>query len=150
MYVIAAIADLEEGAPGDREVDEALDIVIAIATSSIFIFSFLTFLKLYYAKVLNSESLHKDGLCSVIGLLLSLLIFMNSWLISSHPEFWQIDPYSAMACGAVAVGIGSHGIFRAIFTKKLSIFSTSFWRGEQVSAVPADNEKNDLKLSEVV
>jgi divalent metal cation (Fe/Co/Zn/Cd) transporter len=148
--VSAAVADLQAGAPGDEEVDEDLDIVIAIALCSVVIFSFLTYLKLYYAKVLNSESLHKDGLCSVIGLLLSLLIFSNSWVISSHPEFWKLDPYLAIACGGIALSIGTHGIFRAIFTKKLSIFTLSFWRGEQVASVPADNEKNVHKLSEVV
>jgi divalent metal cation (Fe/Co/Zn/Cd) transporter len=148
--VSAAVADLQAGAPGDEEVDEDLNIVIAIALCSIVIFSFLTYLKLYYARVLNSESLHKDGLCSVIGLLLSLLIFTNSWLISSRPEFWKLDPYLAIACGGIAISIGSHGMFRAIFTKKLSILSLSFWRGEQVASVPADIEQNSLKLSEVV
>jgi divalent metal cation (Fe/Co/Zn/Cd) transporter len=147
--VSAAVADLRAGAPGDEEVDEDLDIVIAIALCSVVIFSFLTYLKLYYAKVLNSESLHKDGLCSVIGLLLSILIFANSQVISSHPEYWRLDPYFAIACGGIAISIGSHGIFRAIFTKKLSISTLSFWRGEQVALVPVDNEKN-LKLSEVV
>eukprot|EP00980_Cylindrotheca_fusiformis_P019908 scaffold7017_cov134-Cylindrotheca_fusiformis.AAC.3 len=149
LVIPAAVADLQAGEPEPDEAED-LALIVALSICSVCIFSFLTCLKLYYAKVLSSESLHKDGLCSVIGLLLSVLILINSWLTSSRPEYWKLDPYAAMCCGAVAIGIGSHGLFSAIYRKELNIFSLSFWRGGEEEAVPAEPENNDLKLSEVV
>ena len=68
LVIPAAVADLHGGTPSEEDVDEGLEVIIAISIVSIGVFFVMTVLKFYYAKVLNSECLHKDGLCSVIGL----------------------------------------------------------------------------------
>ncbi|CAJ1950798.1 unnamed protein product [Cylindrotheca closterium] len=153
LVVPAAVGDLEEGAPTDQEVDAALELVMIISFLSVTIFTSLTYLKLKYARILNSESLHKDGLCSVIGLLLSTLIFITSWLINKYPILWKIDAYGAMLCGSIAIFIGSHGIITAVMKKDLPIFSITFWKGEtgtEPTNLAAGANEPKTQLSEVV
>lgn len=160
LVIPAAVADLHGGTPSEEDVDEGLEVIIAISIVSIGVFFVMTVLKFYYAKVLNSESLHKDGLCSVIGLLLSCLICINSWLINNSPELWRVDGQMAISCGVVAILIGLHGIFRAIFVKKHHVFSVSFWQNsgkeESPEETPDSSEmeinamQSANKLSEVV
>lgn len=146
LVVPAAVGDLAAGAPTERQMDVGLPVVMSISVASFVIFFFLTFLKLYYARVLNSESLHKDGLCSVIGLLLSACIFVSSWVITAYPDFWKIDAYLAIVCGVLAILIGSHGALRAILEKGLNVFSIGFWKGN----TEAPTLQASDKLSEVV
>lgn len=153
LVVPAAVGDLAAGAPTEQQIDVGLDLVLTISFLSVVIFSFMTFLKLYYAKVLNSESLHKDGLCSVIGILLSTFIFISSWLINKYPDFWKIDAYSAIFCGTIAILIGSHGALRAILEKDLNVFSFSFWNGDVAdsnSSISQGVDETKPTLSEVV
>lgn len=151
LVIPAAVGDLRAGTPSFSETDQDLEVIILLSGLSIVIFSVMTILKLYYAKLLDSESLHKDGLCSVIGIVLSTLIFVNSWVINTHPEFWQIDAYSAIVCGVVALGIGVHGIYMAIYVKKRKVFTKGFW-SSQKEDVPDDLKlkEDKTKLSDVV
>jgi len=130
LVVPAAVGDLAAGAPIENDVDEVdLEVVMTISFSSVLIFSFMTYLKLNYAKVLNSPSMQKDGLCSFIGLLLSTFIFLSSWLINTYPVFWKVDAYLAIFLGIIAILIGSHGALQAILEKDMDIFSVAFWNG---------------------
>ena len=149
LVIPAAVGDLNEGTPSASETGRDLEVIILLSGLSIVIFSVMTILKIYYAKSLDSESLLKDGLCSVIGVILSTLIFINSWVINTHPEFWEIDAYSAILCGIIAVAIGVHGIFKAMYIKKKRIFSKSFWSNRKVNA-PDDLQLETTKLSDVV
>lgn len=148
LVVPAAVGDLAEGAP--KDVDVAMEVVMVISFLSVSIFSFLTYLKLHYAKVLNSESLHKDGLCSVIGLMLSASIFITTWLINTYPSLWTMDAYAAMICGSIALVIGTHGIVTAIVKKDLKIFSLAFWNGDANESGTELVEEPKTALSEVV
>lgn len=154
LVIPAAVGDLAAGAPTENDVDVGLEVVMSISFVSFVIFFFMTFLKLYYARVLKSESLHKDGLCSAIGLVLSLLIFVSSWLINTYPDFWKIDAYLAIICGVIAVGIGTHGALQAILERDLNVFSFAFWKGDDsdpnLTISPAATNEMKPTLSEVV
>ena len=66
LVIPAAVGDLAAGAPAENDVDVGLAVIMSISFVSFVIFFFMTFLKLYYARVLKSESLHKDGLWLIV------------------------------------------------------------------------------------
>ena len=78
--------DLRLGAENDHE----MKIVIAIAFTSVFIFGSLAIFKFHYAKLLQSDSLFKDGLCSLIGTVLAGALFINTLIIQAYPSVWWL------------------------------------------------------------
>jgi divalent metal cation (Fe/Co/Zn/Cd) transporter len=151
----SAIAELRTavttGDEDDMEDASGLRVLVAISFLSIWIFSVMAILKLRYARKLDSESLRKDGLCSIIGVFLSLVIFVHSLIVTKvqHEEesettteqeqreqeqkvVWLYDAMFALLCGYMALVIGFHGIFVAKFVQGLPIASWGWWKGEDV------------------
>mmetsp|Transcript_4409 Transcript_4409/g.5096 ORF Transcript_4409/g.5096 Transcript_4409/m.5096 type:complete len:261 (+) Transcript_4409:88-870(+) len=119
----AAIADF---VGGQRDFDD-LKLILGISISSIFVFGTLTIIKFQYSVLLQSSSLHKDGICSLIGTILSVALCVNSLILGVAPESWWIDPAVALGCGIASIGIGLHSIISAIFIKKIPIYSLKWW-----------------------
>jgi divalent metal cation (Fe/Co/Zn/Cd) transporter len=124
ISVIAAAAD--DMANGEESIQD-LDNVMVIALFSIFIFGALAVIKFHYANKLNSPSLKKDGLCSMIGTVLAIGLFVTTFLIEKAPSIWWLDPAFAIACGFVALLLGLHAVIVASCVQKIPIFSIKWW-----------------------
>ena len=123
----AAIDDLVKGA----EEEEKLKLVVAVSFFSILIFGLLTIIKFHYSYHLNSASLHKDGICSLIGTVLSTALFVNTLIIDHAPGAWWIDPLVALACGVAAIIIGLYAIVVAACIQGLPIWTCRWWSSSQ-------------------
>jgi hypothetical protein len=75
-------------------------------------------------------------------LLLSWVIFANSWIINQNPDLWELDAYSAIFCGTLSILLGLNGILKAICVHRQAIFSIKFWRNPE----DADIQKDDLEF----
>lgn len=119
-----AFADFLRG----MEDPEHLKALLWISTVSIFIFGTMAVIKFQYSVALSSASLHKDGICSLIGTILSGALFVNTLIIKQMPDAWWIDPAVALGCGIAAIIIGLYSIVYTSFVQKVPIFSLSWWR----------------------
>jgi hypothetical protein len=66
---------------------------------STFIFGSFSVIKFHCAEILVSLSFYKDGICSLIGTVLSVALFFNTLIIDRSPEHWWIDPLVAVGAG---------------------------------------------------
>lgn len=134
----------------------------------------MTLVKFRYANKLNSASLNKDGLCSLIGTVLAIGLFVTTFVVEKAPSIWWLDPAFAMVCGFAALILGIHAIIIARYVHQLPVFSIQWWLvsqgdgmdevggrelqpsdfgegGRTTIEMPASGEKHDdTKLSEVV
>jgi len=131
MGVIATSSyDIAVG-PGDGH---DIDIVLGMAGASVVVFGILALFKFQYANALASESLYKDGVCSLIGTILGAALFTNTLIIRNRPQIWWLDPLVAMVCGFSALFLGYHSIFVAWKHRRVPILSLSWWlmsRGDE-------------------
>jgi len=121
--IFAALDDFEEG----MEDPSNLRLLLAISVCSILIFGILAVVKFHYSVLLQSASLHKDGICSLIGTILSAALFINTLIIKHFPQAWWIDPAVALGCGIASIGIGLQAIFVAVVIKKIPIWNCAWW-----------------------
>jgi hypothetical protein len=120
-----------------------MNVVIYIAAFSVLIFGTLTIFKFHYAHALSSESLYKDGVCSLIGTILASALFVNTIIIKSRPEIWWLDPFVAMVCGFAALFIGIHSLFISWKQKRVPICSLSWWMMSRGGSAANNNNDND-------
>jgi divalent metal cation (Fe/Co/Zn/Cd) transporter len=120
---VTAIHDFVHGA----ETPEELRIVLGISFVSILIFGLLTIVKFHYSILLESASLQKDGICSLIGTVLSGALFVNTLIIDHYPSAWWIDPAVALGCGIASIIIGLYAVCVAGCVQKLPICSPRWW-----------------------
>lgn len=104
-----------------------LDVVLAMAGTSLFCFGGLALFKFQYANAMASESLYKDGVCSLIGTILAAALFTNTLIIRRRPAIWWLDPVVAMICGFSALFLGCHSIFVAWKHRRVPILQLSWW-----------------------
>lgn len=104
-----------------------VNVVLVMAGVSIVVFGFLAVFKFRYANALGSESLYKDGVCSLIGTILAGALFTNTLLIRTRPQIWWVDPCVATICGFAALFLGFHSTFVAWKHRRVPIFSMSWW-----------------------
>jgi drug/metabolite transporter (DMT)-like permease len=153
LVIMASVGDLNAG---PKDADEGLAIVAAVSFASIIVYTIMTAFKLRYARKLQSDALLKDGLCSLIGVFLSIIICVNSWIINESPDLWRLDASFAIFCGLFALGIGLHGLVYAYFVQGLPICSPEWWWSAKQSALEMaeggteNGTEEKTKLSEVV
>lgn len=121
--IAAAVDDFLQG----MEDYSNLRLLLGISVSSILIFGLLAVMKFQYSIYLKSASLHKDGICSLIGTILSGALFINTLIVKHAPEAWWIDPAVALGCGIASIAIGMHAIIVASCIQRIPIFSLSWW-----------------------
>mmetsp|Transcript_7279 Transcript_7279/g.10414 ORF Transcript_7279/g.10414 Transcript_7279/m.10414 type:complete len:243 (+) Transcript_7279:587-1315(+) len=143
--IVAAADDFMNG----MEEPEKLGIVLGISVVSILIFGLLAVFKFHYSILLQSASLHKDGICSLIGTTLSAALFINTLIVKHLPQAWWIDPAVALGCGIASVGIGLHAIIVASCIQKIPLYSLTWWSGTEVDD-PPKLAPDASKISEVV
>lgn len=143
--ISSASYDLVNGAENDYD----LQLVIGIAFSSILIFGALCVFKFQYANKLESSSLFKDGVCSLIGTVLAAALFVNTLIIRANPDVWWLDPLVAMLAGIVALFYGMYSVI-LLCRKRVPICQLSWWlmsRGDG-KANAAHSTESDLEMSE--
>jgi divalent metal cation (Fe/Co/Zn/Cd) transporter len=121
--ILTALDDLTRG----KEDTDQLKTVVLISFISIFVFGILAMFKFKYALVLESPSLYKDGICSLIGTVLSGALFINTLIINTVPGVWWIDPLVAVGAGIAAIIIGGRAVWEARYKDSLPIFTLSWW-----------------------
>jgi divalent metal cation (Fe/Co/Zn/Cd) transporter len=118
-----AIHDFVNGA----ETPDELRIVLGISFVSLLIFGLLTIIKFHFSVLLESASLRKDGICSLIGTILSGALLVNTIIIDHQPNAWWIDPAVALGCGIASIIIGLYAVCAAACVQKLPICSPRWW-----------------------
>ena len=142
--ISTASFDLAEG----PNMSDELDVVLVLAILSVIVCGALAAAKFQFAKCLKSESLYKDGICSMIGTALAAALLMNTILIREMPQFWWADPAFSMVCGFFALFLGVHSLYVAWKIRRIPIFSCSWWMmsrgdGKTVEKAPASEEGTD-------
>lgn len=126
MVTIAAIEDYMRGTEKEEK-DEWL--LYYISFISMLVFGAMGLIKFRFSRQLNSESLYKDGICSMVGAILSASLFCNTIIIlTSGGGAWWLDPTVALICGLGSLAYGLHGVYIAYVVEGLPIFSRKWWK----------------------
>lgn len=155
--ILSAVNNLVDG--DEVSVDD-LWTLYYLSFVSLIIFGTLTLLKLRFAAKLKSPSLRKDGICSAIGAILALALFVNTFAdLSSNGALWWLDPTVAFICGIGCLVYGLRGIYKAYVRDNHPIFSISWWRqsdtndaqkGLEMKTGKNANESNQDKTTDAV
>jgi divalent metal cation (Fe/Co/Zn/Cd) transporter len=137
--MVTAFDDLSRG----EEDSDELKAVVLISFVSIFIFGALSVFKFHYALALESPSLYKDGICSLIGTVLSGALFINTLIIDKASSVWWIDPIVAVGAGVAAIVIGARALYTARYKEDLPIFNLSWWMLSQGDGTDERTEDKD-------
>lgn len=122
--MLAAVDDFEE--KGDGEDEKWIRSIIIIAAVSFLIFLTLTVFKFRYGRLLHSASLIKDGMCSLIGTILSGSLLVNSFIIWRAEQAWFLDPIVAIACGLISLYVGARALVVACI-QGIPIYKLQWW-----------------------
>lgn len=143
-----AIYDLLQN---DDETD--LMLLFMISFVSIIVFGGLTFVKFKYAKELDSPSLYKDGICSLIGTSLSASLLLTTAIVEEHPRAGYLDPVVSLLVGITSIVYGFKVIL-ALLVDGVPIFHPGWWyekkqaEGEDAGNT-AEYQKDDDKEQEL-
>jgi divalent metal cation (Fe/Co/Zn/Cd) transporter len=110
----------------DRDKDPNLDLLFGISFVSIVVFGSLTIIKFHYSQKLDSSSLYKDGICSLIGTCLSGSLLLTTAIIDKLPGAWYIDPIVSLLIGFCAICYGWK-IVIDMLKNGIPIFLPSWW-----------------------
>ena len=125
----------------ETDEDTDLSLLLRVSFASIIVFGALTVIKFKYAKDLDSASLHKDGVCSLIGTSLSLSLFITTAIIERAPKAWYIDPVVSLLVGVSAVVYGSKSVGKRV-AAGVPIYRLEWWWQ------PKDKESSSQELPE--
>lgn len=115
------IADMLE-----RDKDTDLSLLFIISFISIIVFGSFTIIKFKYANDLDSPSLHKDGVCSLIGTCLSASLLFTTAIVDSAPGAWYIDPIVSLIIGVSATVYGFRVVIK-MMQDGVPIFNPGWW-----------------------
>jgi divalent metal cation (Fe/Co/Zn/Cd) transporter len=128
FFIIGAASnDIRKGAGEDFDLDAA----IIISVLSIPIFSTMTVFKFHYSSKLDSASLYKDGICSMLGTVLATALFINTLIIENSQDAWWTDPLIALVAGFACFFYGLNSIYAAKVKEDLPIFTMQWWASSQ-------------------
>ena len=128
--------------------DQDLDLLFTISFVSIIVFGSLTIIKFQYAQKLESSSLYKDGICSLIGTCLSASLLLTTAIIDKAPNAWYIDPIVSLLVGISAVVYGWKVVVEML-KNGIPIFHPSWWTSSESNdqaGYSRDSNKNDQEL----
>ena len=128
--------------------DQDLDLLFTISFVSIIVFGSLTIIKFQYAQKLESSSLYKDGICSLIGTCLSASLLLTTAIIDKAPNAWYIDPIVSLLVGISAVVYGWKVVVEML-KNGIPIFHPSWWTSSESNdqaGYSRDSNENDQEL----
>ena len=140
---IAALMDFQRGAEDN---DEKKAAVVLLSFFSIPVFGVLSCLKFRYAVRLDSPALYKDGICSLIGTILAIALFVNTLIIESNSGAWWIDPVVALIAGVFAILYGIRSVWAAYANQGLPIFSCAWWMGKKEFAEDSSPRNTNVEM----
>lgn len=120
------IAALEDFTHGEESLDNLRKLAI-ISIVSVFVFGAMTVVKFHMAKLLQSASLKKDGVCSLIGTILSGSLFVNTLIIMKQANAWWLDPFVAFSCAIASLIYGLSSIYRAYVVHGIPVCNPRWW-----------------------
>lgn len=133
LFVIgSASKNLAKGNVNDDADYSDQENILLLAFLSALVFGTLTALKFRYSKALASDSLYKDGICSLIGAVLSAALFISILL---DPRAWWFDPIVACVSGFGGLYVGVMALYHEVSVVHTPIFSFSWW--QTIEAPPA-------------
>ena len=110
----------------NRDEDTDLSLLFTISFVSIIVFGSLTIMKFKYAQDLDSPSLYKDGICSLIGTCLSASLLLTTAIIDKAPGAWVLDPIVSLLIGICATIYGFMVVFNMV-KNGVPIFAREYW-----------------------
>jgi uncharacterized membrane protein YfcA len=112
-----------------REAEDVFTVIDKLIGSlfSVLFFGSIAILKFRFANRLDSPSMHKDGICSLIGAILGATLFVNTVLVIGNPDAWWFDPVVAFFAGVAAIYLGVKALWEAYTVKGHPIFALSWW-----------------------
>lgn len=125
-----------------RDKDTDLRLLFAISFVSIIVFGSLTILKFKYANDLDSASLYKDGICSLIGTCLSASLLLTTAIIDYAPNAWYIDPIVSLIVGISATVYGFKVVMKYV-RDGVPIFHPAWWYTKKDDNQELELPKND-------
>lgn len=137
----------------EKDKDQDLDLLFTISFVSIIVFGTLTIIKFQYAQQLDSASLYKDGICSLIGTCLSGSLLLTTAIIDKAPGAWYIDPIVSLLIGFSAVIYGWK-VAVDMMKNGIPIFLPSWWyscgMNEMAQELPAPKDSTGEHAEENV
>ena len=70
---------------------------------------------------------YKDGICSLIGTILSLTLFFSTILIAMNPHLWFVDPSISLSASIFAMLMGGKALHDAHTKDQIPVFTMSWW-----------------------
>lgn len=117
----------------DKEQD--MNLLFMVSFISILVFGSLSVIKFKYARDLNSPSLYKDGICSLIGTSLSASLLLTTAIIEHSPKAAFIDPTVSLLIGIGAMYYGFRVVYRMV-QSGVPIFHPDWWVTKKDSEQP--------------
>lgn len=109
-----------------RDKERDLSLLFTISFVSIIVFGALTIIKFKYANDLDSPSLYKDGICSLIGTCLSASLLLTTAIIDYAPKAWVLDPIVSLIIGVSAIVYGFRVVIKYV-RDGVPIFHPGWW-----------------------
>ena len=148
LGVAVLIAALEDFAK--KETKDALRIISIVSIVSVIVFGCMTIVKFHMGKKLQSASLKKDAICSLIGTILSASLFVNTLIIMGQSKAWWLDPFVAFSCAIGSLIYGLSSIYRAYVVQGIPVCNPSWWlmsQGDGMDEVTGrDLNDDDLRM----
>jgi len=143
--LIAALEDFAH-----QETKANLRIISIVSIVSFIIFGCMTIVKFHMGKKLQSASLKKDAVCSLIGTILSGSLFVNTLIIMGQAKAWWLDPFVAFSCAIGSLIYGLSSIYRAYVVQGIPVGNPSWWlmsQGDGMDEITGrDINDDDLRM----
>mmetsp|Transcript_21371 Transcript_21371/g.29956 ORF Transcript_21371/g.29956 Transcript_21371/m.29956 type:complete len:352 (-) Transcript_21371:347-1402(-) len=121
------VAAAEDFAAGNEE-ETNLWVLYYISFFSLIVFGAMSIFKFHYAHKLDSPSLNKDGICSLMGTVLAASLFVNTVIIlATDGAAWWLDPTIALIAGVASLAIGLYGIYEPFVMRGIPVLSPKWW-----------------------
>ena len=147
MFVVLACVVTYDATKDLLAHDEDRDLVelIALYTPSMAIFLLLGGLKVQVGRSIRSESLTKDGMCSLAGAVMSSGVLVSA-ILEDTTSIWWADSFIAII---VAVGLGLKGVLSLIkdAQKGVEWWTYEFWWPRGTLKVIPDDDRDPLLSS---
>ena len=143
--LIAALEDFAH-----QETKANLRIISIVSIVSVIVFGCMTIVKMHMGKKLQSASLKKDAVCSLIGTILSGSLFINTLIIMGQSQAWWLDPFVAFTCAIGSLIYGLSSIYRAYVVQGIPVCNPSWWlmsQGDGMDEITGrDLNDDDLRM----
>ncbi len=148
LGVAVLIAALEDFA--HKETKDDLRVISIVSIVSVVVFGCMTIVKFHMGKKLQSASLKKDAICSLIGTILSASLFVNTLIIMGQSKAWWLDPFVAFSCAIGSLIYGLSSIYRAYVVQGIPVCKPSWWlmsQGDGMDEITGrDLNDDDLRM----